>query len=76
MSHAFSVLCPQCHNAVAEATDAGFSATTVDVKCCASCRKQGYLSYTLRKTAAYRLADQLDATPVLRHRDGLVVFGG
>jgi hypothetical protein len=72
----FSVLCPQCSEAVAEATDLGFTATTVDIKCCSTCRKAGYLAYTVRKTAAYRLADKLDRSEGLRHRDGLVVFGG
>jgi hypothetical protein len=80
MSTTFPVQCP-CGDryGFGVAVDAGFSATTVEVKPtqCERCQGAGVVSLTVRKTAAYALATVYDnSVEGLRHKDGLVVFGG
>ncbi len=70
MSHLFTIACPCGCGQECRATDAGFAATTVDVVTCLGRPKR------LRKSEAYRLADELEvAEGGLLHRDGLVVLG-
>lgn len=65
----FFVSCPcGCGEAV-EASDAGFSATTVRVNCC---ERSELARVTVRKSWAY--ANAVPTTGVA-HRDGSVVFG-
>lgn len=63
------ILCPCKCGETVTMTDAGFSATTVEVT---GCSTSGALSLTFRKSAA--LDFESVATPSLRHQDGLVVF--
>lgn len=67
----FTVLCPCCGSAVS-ASDAGFSATTVEIAACPTGQAAGIVSRTMRKSAAYAAAAPVT---VLAHRDGLVSFG-
>lgn len=67
----FSIVCPCC-GSVVTASDAGFSATTVEVKACPTGQAAGIVSRTMRKSAAYAAAAPVT---VLAHRDGLVSFG-
>lgn len=67
----FQVSCPcGCGEAV-EALDAGFAATSVEVKACSKWAANGITSSRLRKSWALQ-----NAVPVavLSHRDGLVAF--
>ena len=67
----FSVTCPcgSCHTV--EASDAGFSATTITVAACPTCRNSGIVSREMRKS--YGVEHYVSA-PSVQHRDGLVVF--
>lgn len=67
----FAVSCPCCGSAV-EASDAGFTATSVEIAACPTRRAAGVVSVTMRKSAAYAAA--VPASAGTFHRDGLVVF--
>ena len=67
----FAISCPCKCGAVVEASDAGFTATTVSVEACPAILARGIVSTTIRKSEAYSLAVP---TTGLRHRDGMVVF--
>lgn len=70
----FSITCPCGCGSVVEASSKGFSATSCEVVACESLRKDGIVSTTIRKTEAYSLFVSDEA--ILRHKDGLVSFGG
>lgn len=65
----FSISCPCCGTALV-ATDAGFSATTVEIAACPSQRANGTVSFTVRKSSLAYVADG-----TIAHRGGLVAFG-
>lgn len=69
----FLVSCPCC-SAPVEASDLGFSDTTVSVAPCPTQAAAGVVSTRMRKSAAYAAA--LPAPGDLRHHEGLVTFGG
>jgi hypothetical protein len=67
----FSVTCPCGSGHVVEASDAGFSAVTITVAACGSCREAGIVSREMRKS--YGVSAYV-STPAVRHADGLVAF--
>lgn len=72
VSH-FFVYCPCGSHEVVQASDAGFSATTITVAACQPCRdSQGAISYEMRKS--YGIEAYVHQDVALQHQDGLVVF--
>jgi len=68
----FTAICSCCGEEV-EATDAGFTATSVTIAACSRLRAAGIVSSTCRKTDGYAMAKPQPGA--LRHSDGLVSFG-
>jgi hypothetical protein len=67
----FSVTCPCGSGLVVEASDAGFSATTITVAACPTCRESGIVAREMRKSYGI---EAYVSIPSMQHRDGLVVF--
>lgn len=70
----FTANCPVCDEDV-QARDMSFEATTVELDACKCIRDLGGLSFDVKKSTAYSWAVDRHSEG-LRHRDGLVIFGG
>lgn len=72
--HTFTAICPCGCGDTVTATDEGFHATTVRVELCPTQRATApafIAGADIRKSAVVQAV-----APTLRHRDGLVTFGG
>lgn len=75
MNFSISIVCPCECGQVVKASDAGFSATTVQVLPCAAvtAKDPAAAFYSIRKSEGMRLAS-LAMAPAFRAPGGLVVF--